>query len=87
MVIKGRKFDVRVWALVTHEYKCYVFREGYLRLSSEELDLDNADNPDSKFVHLTNNAVQKFNMNYCSEYDGNQMSFGEFEVKYCQANF
>jgi hypothetical protein len=51
------------------------------------LDLDNADNPDSKFVHLTNNAVQKFNMNYCSENDGNQMSFGEFEVKYFQANF
>ena len=37
MVIHGRKFDIRVWALVTHDFKLYIFKEGYLRLSGEIL--------------------------------------------------
>ena len=58
-----------------------MLREGYLRLSGEEFNLDTENELDNKFVHLTNNAVQKFNMNYGASCDGNQMSFKDFEVK------
>jgi len=34
MLIKQRKFDIRVWVLVTHDHHCHLFEEGYLRLSS-----------------------------------------------------
>lgn len=34
MLINGRKFDIRVWVLISQEAKLYFFREGYLRTSS-----------------------------------------------------
>lgn len=62
-LIDGRKFDIRVWVLLTHDLNCHFFKEGYLRLSSEvyKQDAKNIANP---FMHLTNNAVQKFATNY-----------------------
>ncbi len=41
MLIRKRKFDIRVWALVTHEMEVFFFREGYLRTSCHEYKLDN----------------------------------------------
>ena len=54
-------------------------REGYLRLSSELFTLSE-DNIDNKFVHLTNNAIQKYSDNYGQIENGNQLSFPDFEV-------
>jgi tubulin--tyrosine ligase len=34
--------------------EAYIFKEGYLRLSSEIFDIKNLKDP---FIHLTNNAV------------------------------
>lgn len=53
----------------------YVFKEGYLRTSSENFTLDDIQNP---FIHLTNNAVQKFGKNYGNSESGNQLSYKEF---------
>eukprot|EP00826_Nyctotherus_ovalis_P033192 TRINITY_DN2679_c0_g1_i5.p1 TRINITY_DN2679_c0_g1~~TRINITY_DN2679_c0_g1_i5.p1 ORF type:complete len:378 (+),score=76.62 TRINITY_DN2679_c0_g1_i5:64-1197(+) len=78
LLIEGRKFDIRVWVLVTHEVDCYFFKEGYLRTSSAEYKID-MENLDNRFVHLTNNAVQKHSDKYGSFEDGNQMSFKEFQ--------
>jgi len=47
---RDRKFDIRIWCLVTHDFQIYVYLDGYLRTSSSEYDLNNNDN----FVHLTN---------------------------------
>lgn len=58
MLIDKRKFDVRVWVLVTQEDKIYFFKEGYLRTSSETFSLEDEE-IDKMYVHLTNNAVQK----------------------------
>ena len=66
------------WVLITHELDCYLFKEGYLRTSSSEFKIDQ-ENIDDKFVHLTNNAVQKFSKNYGNFEDGNQMSFKAFQ--------
>lgn len=36
LLLYNRKFDIRMWVLVTHLMKVYVFPEGYVRLSSQE---------------------------------------------------
>ena len=78
-MIHKRKFDIRVWVLVSQEMKVYFFKEGYIRTSSTMYSIDN-ENINKIDVHLTNNAVQK----YCQEYgtfeDGNQLSFETFQA-------
>ncbi len=78
LLIHGRKFDIRVWVLITQELDCYFFKEGYLRTSSSEYKID-LNNVDDRFVHLTNNAVQQYAKNYGNFEDGNQMSFQAFQ--------
>jgi hypothetical protein len=56
LLIHKRKFDIRVWVLLTHEHDLYFFPEGYLRTSGSEFNID-LNNVDDAFVHLTNNAV------------------------------
>ena len=77
MLIQGRKFDIRVWVLITHNLDCYFFREGYIRTSSSKYTTDAAALAND-WVHLTNNAVQKHSPNYGDFEDGNQLSFAEF---------
>jgi hypothetical protein len=74
MLIMNRKFDIRIWVLVTHNLKGFVFKEGYVRLSS--LEYSCTDSPvNNTFMHLTNNAVQKYSTAYGCIADGNQLSF------------
>jgi hypothetical protein len=60
-LIQKRKFDLRVFALMTYYHETgllrgYYFNEGYLRTSCKEFSLK----ADNKYVHLTNDAVQKY---------------------------
>ena len=64
LLIHGRKFDIRVWVLVSQTMDAYFFREGYLRLSSTPFDLNDTTNVENQFMHLTNYAVQKFSQSY-----------------------
>ena len=50
-----------------------------MRTSSDDYDLGQ-DNLDKIYVHLTNNAVQKFSENYGKFEDGNQISLQELSV-------
>ena len=77
LLISKRKFDIRLWVLVTHEHKCFYFKEGYIRMSSHKYDLNQADNP---LVHLTNNAIQKYGDSYGAFEEGNILSFKEASV-------
>ncbi|KAM3147792.1 hypothetical protein pb186bvf_000120 [Paramecium bursaria] len=74
LLIKNRKFDIRVWFMLTQELELYFFSQGYIRLASEEYNLKNIGN---SFVHLTNNAIQKHSNKYGQLEDGNQMSFDD----------
>ena len=56
LLIKKRKFDIRLWVLVTHDLRCFLFKEGYIRMSAREFKLDAA-NVENPFIHLTNNAI------------------------------
>lgn len=78
LLIHGRKFDIRMWVLVNQDLDCYLYKEGYIRTSSTPFVID-PENIDDKFVHLTNNAIQKFSTNYGEFEDGNQMSFKLFQ--------
>jgi len=78
MLIHERKFDLRVWALIDQDMNLYCFKEGYLRLSSEPYTLDET-NIEDKYVHLTNNAVQKYGKNYGKHESGNIISLDGME--------
>lgn len=73
LLISNRKFDIRLWVLINHEGKVYLFKEGYVRTSSYEFDMS-PDSLDKPFVHLTNNAVQRYNNCYGAFEEGNQLS-------------
>jgi len=69
--------------MVTHDYKIYFFKEGYLRTTCFNFDLDD-DAVTNKFVHLTNNAVQKYADCYGMFENGNQLSFKELEAYFAR---
>jgi tubulin--tyrosine ligase len=57
LLIHRRKFDIRMFALVTcvNGYqKGYFYRVGYLRTSSKEFTMDDLSD---KYVHLTNDSI------------------------------
>ena len=39
LLYKKRKFDIRIWTLISHDMKFYLFKEAYVRTSSDEYDL------------------------------------------------
>ena len=52
----------------------YFFKEGYIRTASEQFTMDRS-KIDKLYIHLTNNAVQKFGSKYGEFEDGNQLSY------------
>lgn len=80
LLIHDRKFDIRLWVLISHEHKCYLFSEGYIRMSSYPYSCDTADSLENRYIHLTNNAVQRLDRKYGMFEDGNILSFKEAEV-------
>ena len=78
-LLNERKFDIRMWVLLTQDLQGYLYREGYLRTSSEPFTLEKH-LLRSQFVHLTNNAVQKNGPLYGKFEAGNQVSFDTFQA-------
>ena len=76
LLINKRKFDIRLWVCVTHDLKCFLFREGYIRMSSREYTLNNEQHA-NPFVHLTNNAIQRIDKGYGAFEEANMLSFDE----------
>ena len=86
LLINKRKFDIRVFALMTSVngyIKGYYYEDGYLRTSCKEFTLKNLNN---RYIHLTNDAVQKKNDDYGKYESGNKISYTDFQ-KYLDANF
>ncbi|XP_071763512.1 putative tubulin polyglutamylase TTLL9 [Centroberyx gerrardi] len=65
-LISGRKFDLRVYVLVTSyiPLKAWLYRDGFARFSSTRFSLSSIDD---QYVHLTNVAVQKTAPDYDPE--------------------
>lgn len=76
----NRKFDIRCYLLVTiinSNIQAYFYKEGYMRTSCQEFDMSNVQN---KYVHLTNDAVQKHSPDYGKFEDGNKLSYDDFQT-------
>ena len=71
----GRKFDIRIWVLLTHDLKVYVFKEGHLKCCSVKYNLNINDN----YSHLTNYSYQKYNDNFGKYELGNEVSFDDLQ--------
>jgi tubulin polyglutamylase TTLL9 len=59
--IGGKKFDLRLFALVTSftPLTVWVHRSGFCRFSSERYDEVGRENIDNTYMHLTNYSIQK----------------------------
>lgn len=67
----NRKFDIRVWVLVTNKNEVFMYKHGYMRTSSSSYNARDQNN----FVHLTNNCLQKNDTNYGAYEEGNTLSY------------
>jgi hypothetical protein len=71
----GRKFDIRIWVLLTQNMSVYMFQEGHLKCCSINYDLSS----NNTFCHLTNYSFQKYNSNFGKYEFGNEVSFSDFQ--------
>ena len=56
--------------------KAYFYRDGYIRTSSKEFSMNNLYN---KYVHLVNDAVQKYGEDYGKYEPGNKLTYCELQ--------
>ncbi|OMJ74802.1 hypothetical protein SteCoe_26218 [Stentor coeruleus] len=77
-LVSKRKFDIRCYAMITcinGIIQGYFYQEGYIRTSSKNFSLTST----NKFVHLTNDAVQKKCEDYGKFEKANKMSYADFQ--------
>lgn len=74
LLFYGRKFDIRVLALIDEQKNFYLYKPCYLRTSSDEYSLTKM----NKFIHLTNNCFQMHSQNYENHEKGNQLPYAAF---------
>lgn len=78
LLVDGRKFDIRVWVVITPSLHVYMCEQGYIRTAAKKYNLTPQTN-DDQFMHLCNNAIQKLGTEYCKYEDGNHLSFKRFQ--------
>lgn len=71
LLYNNRKFDIRVWVLITNKNEVFFYKHGYMRTSSSSYDTKDQNN----YVHLTNNCLQKHGNSYGAFEEGNTLSF------------
>ena len=76
LLYKGRKCDMRIWALLTHKMKVYVFKEGHLKTCSVDYNINSQD----AFTHITNYSFQKYSNNFAKFEVGNEVPFHDFQT-------
>lgn len=72
----GRKFDVRVWVLLTSPFDILVFSQGSCRTASVPFDLQDPTNIHS---HLTNHCLQLDAAHFGAYEEGNEMWFTQLQ--------
>jgi tubulin--tyrosine ligase len=79
LLIHGHKFDIRVWALLTHDYRVYLYRDGVCRLAAAPFVADSFDRDGFEFAHLTNHCIAARHADYGKLAPGNEMFFQDFQ--------
>jgi len=72
----NRKFDMRIFVLINHNYEVFLFKEGHLKTCSLIYE-EESKNP---FIHITNYSVQKHSKRFQTFEFGNEVSYQDFEV-------
>ena len=75
LLYKGRKCDMRIWVLITHKMKVYVFKEGHLKTCSVNYNIDSKD----AYTHITNYSFQKHSSCFEKFEKGNEVPFYDFQ--------
>ncbi|XP_006825271.1 tubulin--tyrosine ligase-like [Saccoglossus kowalevskii] len=71
-----RKFDIRCWVLLDHQYNIYLYKEGVLRTASDPYKPQDYSDTTG---HLTNHCLQEALSPNFGKYEiGNEMFFDEF---------
>jgi tubulin polyglutamylase TTLL1 len=78
LLVGGRKFDLRMYALVTsfRPLMVYLYKLGFGRFCTVKFMTDNINDP---FMHLTNVAIQKHGEDY-SEQNGGKWALAHFRL-------
>ena len=65
-LIDGLKFDMRLYVLLygVNPLRIFLFKDGLVRLATEQYVKPSDDNIDNLFMHLTNYAINKNNDNF-----------------------
>eukprot|EP00755_Sulcionema_specki_P028574 Sspe_Gene.90201::Locus_61805_Transcript_1_1_Confidence_1.000_Length_1217::g.90201::m.90201/K06047/TTL; tubulin---tyrosine ligase len=82
LLLDGRKFDIRVWVLVTHPFDIWYYRRGVCRTASCSYKGCNGGTLQNAFMHLTNNAIQKDSPDYGKHELENFVWFEAIEEKF-----
>ena len=71
-VIDNQKFDLRIYALLygVNPLRIFVFKDGLVRVATEEYEEPNDGNIDNLYMHLTNYAINKHNENFVQNSGG-----------------
>ncbi|OAF65038.1 hypothetical protein A3Q56_07237 [Intoshia linei] len=79
LLVGGKKFDLRIYVLVTSfkPLKVFVSNLGFARFSTVKYKSGNAD-MDNMFIHLTNVAIQK-NAEYYNKFHGGKWDLNKFK--------
>ncbi|CAH3895277.1 polyglutamylase complex subunit TTLL1-like [Pieris brassicae] len=80
LLIGGKKFDLRIYVLVTsfRPLKAYMYRNGFCRFCSLKYDTSLTE-LDNIFIHLTNVSVQKYGEEY-NEHHGGKMGIQNLKL-------
>ena len=64
-LIKGKKYDMRIYVLITgfQPLRVYLYNEGLIRIAADKYQL-NLNSLDNKYSHLTNTAINVENKKY-----------------------
>lgn len=78
LLIEGRKFDLRVYVLLTsiREPSIFIFEDGLVRICTDPYEAPNESNIKNACKHLTNYAVNKRNPNFVFNTDVNRGDVG-----------
>lgn len=86
LLLRGFKFDMRIYVLVTsiQPLEVFIYKEGFARLSTEPFTLESED-LNKLFIHLTNVAIQKNNVDFHKDCDtifgGSKLSLKNLRTK------
>lgn len=79
MIIKNRKFDLRVWVIVTdwNPLTVWMFKKPYVRFPAHDYTTDNIEN---NYAHLANNSIAKYANQVANKFEieGNMLFLEDF---------